>query len=167
MNRINRKAGQFWCRVTYTHTIDLSDYQLPGCTSVKFSFVDPMFAWIQRCNSLVAAGQAVHWQPRQLFHPTADVEGYGAGIEYGLLFRSAARRIPSGGKVTLVNLSWDGGCTGFGSRSAVPILVQVMNTNSSSTKGSGLIGYLPYVEVAEGFKQDSKYVRATKFLLQV
>ena len=167
MDRIGRLAGTFWHRVTYTHTIDLSEFQLPGCTRVQFRFQDPLFEWIRRCNSLLADGQTLQWKPRQLLHPIADVEGYGAGIEYGLLFRSAVRQIPSGGKLALLNISWDGGQIGFGHRSAVPILVQVMNTNSASVKGCGLVGYLPYVEVAEGFKEDVKCVRATKFLLQV
>ena len=167
IDRIGRAIDSFWQRVTYTHTIDLNQFQLPGCTRVKFRFQDPLFVWIQRCNSLLADGQKLEWRPKQLLHPTADVEGYGAGVEYGLLFRSAYSQIPRGGRVALVNVSWDGGNIGFGNRSAVPILVQVMNTNSASAKGAGLVGYLPYVEVAEGFKEDVRYVRAKKFLLQV
>ena len=167
MNRIARTVGTFWDRVTYTHTIDLKEFQLPGCKSVKFRFQDPLFVWIQRCNSLAADRKPLHWRPQQLLHPTVDVEGYGAGVQYGLLFRSAYRQIPRGGTLALVNISWDGGQIGFGSRSAVPILVQVMNTNSSSPKGAGLVGYLPSLEVAEGFKDDVRCVRASKFLLQV
>ena len=72
-----------------------------------------------------------------------------------------------GGFPALVNISWDGGGVGFGSRSAVPILIQVMNTNSSSVKGVGLLGYLPYVECSEGLKVDVKFINAKSFVLQV
>ena len=95
------------------------------------------------------------------------MEGYGAGIQFGLLLRNATEDVPAGGRPALVNISWDGDGVGFGSRSAVPILIQVMNTNSSSVKGIGLLGYLPYVEVSEGLKQDVRFTNAKKFVLQV
>ena len=164
-NRIDRK-GEFWSNVTYSYRVDLSGYDVPGVTSVKFTFVDPLFKWIHSCNSLLDDGITLQWDPKQLFPSDGDVEAYGAGIEYGLLLRSATATIPESGKVALMNISWDGGCTGFGSRSAVPILIQVMNTNSSSTKAAALIGYLPYIEVAPGYT-DKKLVQAKSFLLQV
>ena len=34
--RIRRKAGEFWDHVLHTHTIDLSQYELPGVREVKF-----------------------------------------------------------------------------------------------------------------------------------
>ena len=69
-------------------------------------------------------------------------------------------------QVALFNVSWDGGGTGFGSRSATPICVQVMNTNSSSLRGIGLVGYLPYVEVTAAYKEHPDCVRARLHVLQ-
>ena len=167
-NKIERKAGSFWPKVLYTHQLDLREYDLPGCTSVTFRFVDPMFVWIRCANALLEAKKGLHWKPKRHLHPSnMQVEGYGAGIQYGLLLRNATEDVPVGGRAALVNISWDGGGVGFGSRSAVPILIQVMNTNSSSVKGIGLLGYLPYVEVSEGVKEDVKFISAKKFVLQV
>ena len=164
--KINRKAGEFWSNVQYTHTIDLSQFNLPGVTGVKFTFVDPIFMWVLRCNALVEQGIPVYWDAKKLHHPDKDEEIHGAGIQYSLLLRSAAKTVPTGGKVALFNISWDGGNTGFGSRSAVPIVVQVMNTNSMSVSAVALLGYLPSIEVAKGFQQESSYKMARNHLLQ-
>jgi len=164
---INRNAGDFWSNVVYTKTIDISTYDLPGCSSVTFSYVDPVFIWIQRCNALCGAGISLQWTPKKLCHPHTDEEMYGAGIEYSLLMRNATAEIPVNGNVALFNISWDGGDVGYGHRSAVPIVVQVMNTNSMSPLAVGLLGYLPYIEVAEGCKTGASYIKAKKYLLQV
>ena len=164
---ITQHAGDFWSNVVYTKTIDLSTYELPGCSTVSFSYVDPVFMWIQRCNSLCEAGISVEWTPKMLRHPHTGEEVYGAGIEYSLLMRNATAKIPVGGNIALFNISWDGGEVGYGKRSAVPIVVQVMNTNSMSTLAVGLLGYLPYIEVAEGYKDSTAYIKAKRFLLQV
>ena len=96
-----------------------------------------------------------------------EEEYFGSGIEYGLLFRSATSGIPSRSHVALMNISWDGGNQGFGARSSTPILLQVMNTNSMSAKAVALLGYLPTLEVAKGYKTHKDYIAAKKFLLQV
>ena len=57
--------------------------------------------------------------------------------------------------------------TGFGSRSCTPIHVQVMNTNSSSTLAVGLVGYIPYIAVPEGYRTQSSYLAAYHHVLQV
>ena len=124
-NMVERRAGKFWELVTQTHTIDVSRYKLPGCNSVKFSFVDPIYMWIQRCNELCDSQISLHWDAMTLHHPDSGEEVYGAGIQYSLLLRRASTDIPTSGKIALFNISWDGGDTGFGGRSAVPILVQV------------------------------------------
>ena len=92
-----------------------------------------------------------------MFHASSRVheEAFGAGVQYGLIFREASERVPDGARVALFNLSWDGGSTGFGSRSAVPTCVQVMNTNSVSTVGIGLVGYLSYIRGGVGSVQRS------------
>ena len=49
----------------------------------------------------------------------------------------------------------------------MPICVQVMNTNAMHTASVGLVGYLPYVEVSEGYKQHKDCVAARRHVLQV
>ena len=163
---IQRRAGLFWDNVLHTHTIDLSVYELPGVTKVSFEFLDPVYVWLERANALYDANIQMHWQARSMLHPESHEEVFGAGVQYGLIFREAMKQVPYGGKLALFNLSWDGGSTGFGSRSAVPICVQVMNTNSASTVGIGLVGYLPYVEVSEAYKDHANCVKARNHLLQ-
>ena len=121
-------------------------------TSVKFTFVDPIFEWVQRANELHTNGVVLQWDPRVLRHPDTNEECFGAGIECGFLFRDATARIPTTSKVALMNLSWDGGNLGFGSRSATPICIHVMNTNDGSANTVGLLGYMPHLEVPEDYK---------------
>ena len=164
---ITKHAGDFWSNVVYKKRIDLSAYNLPGCTTFTFSYVDPVFMWIQRCNALCEAGIPVHWDPKVLHHPSTDEEVYGAGIEYSLLMRNATAEIPVNGKIALFKVSWDGGEVGYGHRSAVPIVLEVMNTNSGSTLAVGVLGYLPYIEIAEGYKKNPSFIKAKRFVLQV
>lgn len=149
---VTRRTGSFWELVTETHTIDLTRFALPNVTSVQFTFVDPIFEWVQRANALHTRGVVLQWDPCVLRHPDTNEESFGAGIECGLLFRDATARIPTTSKVALINLSWDGGNLGYGSRSATPICIQVMNTNDGSNATVGLLGYLPHLEVPEGYK---------------
>ena len=72
--------------------------------------------------------------------------------------------IPHGAKVALMNLSWDSGNTAYVGRGAVPILLQVMNVNSSSPKSVGLLGYLPVID--HGSKGHTNYATATNHVLQ-
>ena len=88
-------------------------------------------------------------------------ELYGAGIQYSKLLRAACKDICADGKVALFNINWDGGNTGFGSRNCTPIHAQVMNTNSLSTLAVGLVGYLPYIHVPEGYRSKEN-VKAAK-----
>ena len=164
---VARQAGDFWSNVTVTRTIDLSAYNLPGCTSVTFSFMDPVYIWIERCNALHSLGLPLEWDAGTLRHPDTGEEVYGAGIQYSEILRKASANIPREGKIALFNVNWDGGGAGFGSRSAVPICVQVMNTNSMHTASVGLVGYLPYVEVFEGYKQHKDCKAARIHVLQV
>ena len=166
-NIIKRKAGDFWGNVINKHRIDLSEYNLPGCAYVEFSFVDPIFVWIQRVNDLLCHNIPVQWSPCKMVHSRTHEEYFGSGVQYGLLFRSAARDIPSRSSIALMNISWDGGSQGIGARSSTPILLQVMNTNSMSAKAVALLGYLPTLEVAKGYKEHKDYIAAKKFLLQV
>ena len=101
--------------------------------------MDPIYVWIERANILRDSRVPFQWDPQTLHHPETGEEVYGAGIQNSLLLRTASHNVPATGKVALLNLSWDGGSTGFGGRSAVPICVQMMNVNSSSAQGVGLV----------------------------
>ena len=126
--RVTRKnGGVFWDLVTQNSTIDLKQFNLPGCESVNFEFVDPIWEYIQRCDALQKSGFHLEWKPTSLVNPRNGEELFGAGIQHGLLFRDAAQTIPSNGKVALINLSWDGGNTPYSGRGACPILIQVMH----------------------------------------
>ena len=164
---MQKRAGNFWDYVVQTHTIDLSTFELPGVKAVTFKFVDPIFEWVQRVNELHASGRKLIWDPQTLQHPRTGEECYGAGIQYGFLLRNAAARIPAGGKVALINLSWDGGSCGFGSRSATPMCVQVMNVNSASATAVGLVGYMPCIPVSESIRKTPNFKSASTHMMQV
>ena len=161
---VDRNAGIFWDIVTETHTIDISQFNLPGCAKVTFEFVDPLYVWIERAN---AVDCPLRWEPKSLKNPTTGAEIYGAGIEYGLLMRNATAGIPAGGQPALMNLSWDGGLVGFGSRSVTPLCVQVMNADTASRTAVGLVAYLPSIECSDALKGTTQYREASRYLLQV
>ena len=163
--RIIAKTGWFWDNVVQNRTIDLSTFQLPGVDSIKFNFVDPVFVWIMQCEKLVDTGNILVWRPTALKNPSGE-EIYGAGIQDGLLFRAADQSVPSGGHVALMNLSWDGGVTGVGERSACPICIQVMNTNCAHKDTVGLVAYLPVLEVSASLKETDAYDDASFHILQ-
>ena len=164
---IIREAGNFWDNVTHTKKNCLRQFNLPHCESVTFTYLDPIFVWIQQCNLLHDARHKLQWKPKKLQHPQTHERIYGAGIQYGLLFEQACQDIPEQGKVALMNLSWDGGNTGFGSRSATPICIQVMNANVQSVLAAGLVGYLPQLDVADSMKSRKACKNARHHVLQV
>lgn len=110
--RIKSKAGWFWDNVMHEHTIDLRRFRLPGVKRVQFNFVDPAFVYIMQCQKLIESRNKLVWEPAVLKDPSGE-EIYGAGIQYGLLLRAAKLSVPREGDVALMNLSWDGGNTGF------------------------------------------------------
>ena len=150
---VQRNAGHFWDNVMYLKKICLRRFQLPHCDSVTFSYVDPLFVWIQHANLLHDARHELRWRPKSLHHPQSHERVYGAGVQYGLLLEKACQDVPEAGKVALINLSWDGGSTGYASRSATPICIQVMNCNAQSVLAVGLVGYLPQLDVSDSIKE--------------
>ena len=42
----------FWPLVTYTYTCDMSAFNVPGLGVVKYTFVDPIFAWILQARKV-------------------------------------------------------------------------------------------------------------------
>ena len=163
---LQSKLGNFVDNIMFSTKIDLRRYNLPGINEVTFEYLDPIVIWLECANALVNDDIKLEWEAKMMQHPHTGEEVYGAGVQYGFLFRDACRRLPSSGKVALFNVSWDGGSTGFGSRSAVPVCVQVMNTNSCSPLGIEIVGYLPYVEVTDVYKEHPDCVRARRHVLQ-
>ena len=104
--RIQRKAGLFWDNVLHTCTIDLSAFELPGVTKVSFEFLDPVYVWLDRANALYEENIKLHWEACSMTHPESHEEMFGAGVQYGLIFREAAKRVSAGSKVALFNLSF-------------------------------------------------------------
>ena len=105
---VQRNAGNFWDNVMYSKKICLRRFQLPHCDSVTFSYVDPLFVWIQHANLLHNARHELRWRPKSLHHPQSHERVYGAGVQYGLLLEKACHDVPGADKVALINLSWDG-----------------------------------------------------------
>jgi len=164
-----KNGGYFWDIVTHHVIIDLKQFNLPGCESVKFEFVDPIWAYISRCQALAKLGIQLEWEATSLVHPQTGAELFGAGIQHGLLFRDAAQTIPSNGKVALINLSWDGGNTVYTGRGACPILLQVMNINCSSRECVGLLGYMPVIQLdkdAKGYAAAKQHVTQASINLE-
>ena len=126
---IKKRVGNFWPNVTITKTINLSQFSLPGVKNVDFSFVDPVYVWIQQCELLHQRGYKLVWVPKRMGHPETSEAVNGAGVEFGLLMCNAIKTIPVGGFVALMNLSWDSGVTGMPSRSAIPICMQVIGSD--------------------------------------
>lgn len=166
-SRMRNQLGSFWDNVQETYSIDVKRFGLPGIHAVSFTFVDPIYIWIQQCEDLHRDGHEFHWDAKILSHPDTHECAYGAGIQYGMLLRSACSNTPAGARVALMNLSWDAGDTGYKTRSACPICIQVMNVNSGSTKTIGLVGYLPHVEIGDAYAQHKNYVLCQQYILQV
>ena len=122
--RIKNNAGLFWDNVLIEKSIDMRGFA-PMCKSVvKFTFVDPVFVWIRQANRLIQEGHHLHFKSSVLSDPNG-APMYGSGVQFGLLMRAALESMPRNGKPALMNLSWDGGRTGYGSRSSYPICIQV------------------------------------------
>lgn len=164
-DRIRFHAGCFWPNVTHTKIIHVPF--LPKPKTLSFKFLDPCYVWIQQCRHLSESGHQLEWTPKILRHRDTHEELYGAGIQYGLLFRAAKSSIPRQGDVALMNLSWDGGDTGIGSRSASPICIQVMNTNAGVKETVGLVGYIPSLEVSDACRSQEQHKVASFHVLQV
>ena len=163
--RIDSKAGLFWDNVTISVSIDMGKYADRFPSKVEFSFVDPIFVWVQHANRLIKSGHKLEFTP-QVLHSTSGGEMYGSGVQYGLIMRAAHRSIPVGGRPALMNLSWDGGSTGYASRSASPICMQVMNCNTTPVHCIGLVGYVPHLETSDAWLHTDAYKDAKFHLLQ-
>ena len=164
--RVEAKTEPFWDSVVESHTIDIAQFGL-RTNKVKFTFVDPVFVWIQQANALANAGYELHWRPRTLSQGGTNERLYGAGIQYGQLMEAACNSIPIGCRVGLINLSWDGGETAMKSFSATPICVQVLNCNTASMLSVGIVSYVPVIDgLSDAQKQTLEFRQASRHVLQ-
>ena len=90
------QVSPFWTNVMHSVKIDLSEFQVPAHKrSLKFEFVDPVWAWIQA--ACLQPPQEMHWEPQTQFmrgHP--DHPCYGGGLQYGEAFAQATKSCPPG-----------------------------------------------------------------------
>lgn len=122
--KVFKKLGCFWDVVQETCRIDVRQFGLPGLRYVTFTFIDPIYVWIEQCEQLHRCGHEFHWKPQVLRNPDTNEAVFGAGIQYGMLMKTAYATTPSGTRVALMNISWDGGDTGYKTRSCSPICCQ-------------------------------------------
>ena len=85
---------RFWARVTHTVEIKLTQFRLPKPTAfLKFTFVDPIFAWIVAARR--QPPKTLHFKPAPAYDASGD-RMYGGGIQQGLCFEKACRSCPPG-----------------------------------------------------------------------
>jgi hypothetical protein len=152
------KRGSFWNMLLHTCDIDVTGVTrtplASGTQSVKFEFLDPVWAWLTVAEHLDPL--ELHWKPAA---QNIGVPRYGGGVQYGEFFKYACRSCPEGGHPMCISVHWDG--TSGGGISAAPICIGVVNTNSCSAETQCCIGYMPTVP-DQARKEFSKTEDATK-----
>ena len=102
-NRQQTQVPPFLYRVKHSVDIDLSSFGVEE--ELRFTFIDPAWAWIVTANKLPAT--EIRWFP-SVVHNIVGERMYGAGVQYGNAFRTAYNSCPQGGHPMLINLHWDG-----------------------------------------------------------
>ena len=155
-------AGDFISHIMHEIEVDISNFDLPDNVQpfVKFHFVNPLWAWIQAANEMVAAGYTMLFKPQVMLNHTGE-RLYGAGVQFGDALKWACVRTPRGRKPALFGISFDGGDSGVSNRSVYPICVSALNFNGSNPIQCGLVGFLPNIEVPASAK-DSETFRAVR-----
>lgn len=138
---LQKTNSDFWTKVLHSCTIDLTHLKLSkplasGTKSLKFEFLDPVWAWLSAAQRLHPA--ELHWKPAA---QNRECPVYGGGVQYGRAFRQACASCPNGAYPMCVSFHWDG--TSGGGLSATPICIGVGNTNSTSPDKQCCIGYMP------------------------
>ena len=62
--------------------------------------------------------------------------------------------------------SFDGGDSGISNRSVYPICVSVLNFDGADPLSCGLVGFIPAIDVPNGFKENERYRLARAHVLQ-
>ena len=120
----------------HSYVIDLSHFRGLHTKSIKFKFIDPLWAWL-----FVAARMDpldLHWVPA----PQSAHRKYGAGVQYGKAFVQACASCPRGAFPMLFSLHWDG--TNAHGQESAPIVIGVCNTNCAGGEATQFcVGYMP------------------------
>ena len=161
-----KTAGNFCAHVLHEITIDLREFDLPGKQEVKFTFVNPLWAWVQAANDMISNGHTMHFKPKSMFHEVTGERLYGAGVAFGDALMYAASRTPQNAKPALFGISFDGGDSGVGDRSVCPICVSVLNCDGTDPLQCGLVGFMPNIDVPNSFKLDKRYLAARAHVTQ-
>lgn len=151
-NKIKKKVGSFYPRVTRHVTIDLSHVKLSGMPkTLKFTYLDPVFAWV-RCAAKLSRNHQLHFNYEELRHPETDELLFGASVANGLIMKRACMQIPECADMksgpALFGLSWDAG-NATKRRSYTPILISVANSDYSGAATCTCIAYLPRLKLSK------------------
>ena len=94
-SKLVQLVGTFHARVTRRVQIDLSHIRLNGVDKIEFHFLDPVFSWTVCANQLCKT-HVLHFEYKQLSHPTTGELLYGASVRHGRLMKRACAKIPKG-----------------------------------------------------------------------
>ena len=160
-------AGDFTCHIMHEIDVDVSMFDLPDNVNpfVKFRFINPLWAWIQAANDMVAAGHCMSFKPKVMLN-TRGERLYGSGVQFGDAIKFACARTPRGRLPALFGISFDGGDSGVSNRSVYPICVSALNFNGSNPMQCGLVGFIPQIEVATSFKETETFRAVRAHILQ-
>ena len=162
-------AGDFSVHIMHEVDIPLGHLNLPGkTTSIKFRFVNPMWAWVIVTNRMIKSGHKINFKPREMFHEKTGERLYGAGVAFGDCLKFARARTPHNGKPAFVGISFDGGDSGVSDRSVYPVCCSALNFDGSDPLQCGLVAFLPILDVPKSFKEGKKqlYLAARHYVLQ-
>ena len=132
--------GRFHPRVTRFINVDLTHYGLQK--PIRFTFIDPVFAWTLCAQKLVTLDKQLHFKFKPLFHPTTGQRLFGASVAHGDIMRRACAKCPRGAGPALMGLSYDSGQASR-RRSYTPVIVSVANTDYCGLEGCVCVGYIP------------------------
>ena len=166
-----KAAGDFSAFIMHEVDIPLNHLNLPAKTktrSIKFRFVNPLWAWVIAANKMIKAGHKINFEPLEMFHEKTGERLYGAGVAFGDCLKFARARTPRTGKSALFGISFDGGDSGVSDRSVYPICCSALNFDGSDPLQCGLVGFMPKLDVPKSFKEgkNKQYLVARHYVLQ-
>ena len=160
---LKRKVGDFHSRVLRTIHVDLRHHGLPGVdTPVKFTFIDPVYAWVVCACNLARTEELIF-----SYKPLYDDAGhrlYGGSVMHGDIMRKACGTLHYGSPA-LFGLSLDAG-NATKRRSYTPIVLSVGNTDYAGSKSCTCIGYLPILDLGNTNPKPKDLEAAKHELLQ-
>ena len=167
ISKSKQVAGHFPLLVLHDKIIKVAQFGLPGnLKEVKFTFINPLWAWVSASNDMKDAGFDMHFEPKAMWHERTGHRLYGAGVQFGDALKFAAARTPVNGKPALFGISFDGGDSGVSNRSVYPVCVSSLNFNGTDPMQCGLVGFLPVLDVPKSFKSTEKFQKAKDHVLQ-